>query len=231
MPAYFQGMTIGKYDVYRLYLISCMDIYSVYSTYTQRLSAESRRQQLTDIAITLTARKGFGQASHSDIAKEAEVAVSTVFFYFPSVNQLHDAIIDEIEELLTLTSIIRLLDNYDTSYPFSVFNHQLELIDSNKNKITNIDEKIIIIIQWNNLAKFYDFWPRFKQLRKKYKSTIGKIINKARKQKIFNETIDRETAIAMFSAIHRLVFTMHFTGEDQQAIEEIIKAAHKHLFK
>ncbi len=28
-------MTIGKYDGYRLYLISCMDRYSVYSTYTQ----------------------------------------------------------------------------------------------------------------------------------------------------------------------------------------------------
>jgi len=27
-------MTIGEYDVYRLYLISCMDRYSVYSTYT-----------------------------------------------------------------------------------------------------------------------------------------------------------------------------------------------------
>ena len=27
-------MTIGKYDGYRLYLISCMDRYSVYSTYT-----------------------------------------------------------------------------------------------------------------------------------------------------------------------------------------------------
>ncbi len=32
---YFQGMTIGKYDGYKLYLISCMDRYSVYSTYTQ----------------------------------------------------------------------------------------------------------------------------------------------------------------------------------------------------
>ncbi len=30
-------MTIGKYDGYRLYLISCMDRYSVYSTYTHLL--------------------------------------------------------------------------------------------------------------------------------------------------------------------------------------------------
>jgi len=30
-------MTIGEYDVYRLYLISCMDRYSVYSTYTLAL--------------------------------------------------------------------------------------------------------------------------------------------------------------------------------------------------
>ncbi len=31
-------MTIGKYDGYRLYLISCMDRYSVYSTYTRPVS-------------------------------------------------------------------------------------------------------------------------------------------------------------------------------------------------
>ncbi len=33
-------MTIGKYDGYRLYLISCMDRYSVYSTYTLTIGVE-----------------------------------------------------------------------------------------------------------------------------------------------------------------------------------------------
>ncbi len=43
-------MTIGKYDGFRLYLISCMDRYSVYSTYTADVS-HSRSDYLVAHAL------------------------------------------------------------------------------------------------------------------------------------------------------------------------------------
>lgn len=195
----------------------------------KRLSAEARRKQLIDTAITLTAQKSLGQASHTDIAKLADIAVSTVFFYFPTVADLHDAIIDELEELLNLVSVEHLIDDYDSAFPFSIFNKQLELIATD-NEINKLNEKFIIIIQWSNFKNVYSLWPGFKEFVEKYQAVIKKIIQKARKDKNYNEDIDSETAAKMFTAIHRLVFTLHIDGENKPVIQEIIKSAHNHLF-
>lgn len=66
----------------------------------QRLSNEARRAQLLGCALDVFARRGLGEARHSEIALEAGVAVATVFFYFPTREALVDAVLDEVDRFL-----------------------------------------------------------------------------------------------------------------------------------
>lgn len=63
----------------------------------KRMAPEERRAQLLECALRVFARRGLGRAAHAEIAKEAGVAVSTVFLYFPSRESLVDSVLDEVE--------------------------------------------------------------------------------------------------------------------------------------
>ena len=65
-----------------------------------RLAPEVRTAQLLDSAIKVFARTGLASGVHAQVAAEADVAVSTVFLYFPSRDALVDAVISEIDRFL-----------------------------------------------------------------------------------------------------------------------------------
>ena len=65
-----------------------------------RLAPEQRSAQLLDCAIKVFARTGLASGVHAQVATEAQVAVSTVFLYFPNRESLVDAVITEIDRYL-----------------------------------------------------------------------------------------------------------------------------------
>lgn len=62
----------------------------------QWLAAPERRRQLLEVALGVAARRGLGRTGHAEVAKLAGVAVSSVFLYFPSRQELLAAIVAEI---------------------------------------------------------------------------------------------------------------------------------------
>lgn len=65
-----------------------------------RMSPEQRKTQLLECALAAFAEKGFGEASHSDLAERANVSVPTTFHYFPTRESLTDAVIEEVTRFL-----------------------------------------------------------------------------------------------------------------------------------
>lgn len=63
----------------------------------RRLSPEERRAQLLDCAIAVFADRGIRRAVHADVAKAADCAVSTVFLYFPTRDELVDAVLEAVD--------------------------------------------------------------------------------------------------------------------------------------
>ncbi len=62
----------------------------------QRLSPEDRRKQLIELAMQVFAKDGLERAGHGDIAKLAGVSTATVFNYFPTREDLVEAVLDHI---------------------------------------------------------------------------------------------------------------------------------------
>src|SRR6186713_1873247 len=61
----------------------------------------SRRNQIIDAAIRQFARKGFVDASISDVADEADVAVTAVYYHFSGKEELFGAAVDQVFRSIT----------------------------------------------------------------------------------------------------------------------------------
>ncbi len=68
------------------------------SSTRQRLSPEDRRSQLIELAMQVFAKDGLERAGHGDIAKLAGVSTATVFNYFPTREDLVEAVLDRIRD-------------------------------------------------------------------------------------------------------------------------------------
>ncbi len=66
------------------------------SSTRQRLSPEDRRKQLIELAMQVFAKDGLERAGHGDIAKLAGVSTATVFNYFPTREDLVEAVLEHI---------------------------------------------------------------------------------------------------------------------------------------
>ncbi|CZF78180.1 TetR/AcrR family transcriptional regulator [Grimontia marina] len=63
-----------------------------------RLSPEQRKEQLLGYALEVFSKRGIGRAGHADIADMAQVSVATVFNYFPTREDLVEAVLKEAEK-------------------------------------------------------------------------------------------------------------------------------------
>ena len=64
-----------------------------------RLDPGTRRALLLTAAVRVFASRGLLAARHAEIAAEAGVSVSAVFFYFPNRAALVDAVVGEVDAL------------------------------------------------------------------------------------------------------------------------------------
>jgi len=181
-----------------------------------RLNAAVRHKQLVNIAISVSANKGLGQARHAEIADIAGVAISTVFFYFPTVNDLNNAIIDEIEEMLQTVSIENLLDEIDADDPVAVIDKQLELIEKT---VGNINDYLVIYNQWS-CSPNNPLWPRYLKARDKQIEVSKKFLKKASKTLSSQADCDLEPTAIIFAHLHKLLLTMKWSGEHEEVIRQ-----------
>jgi AcrR family transcriptional regulator len=61
----------------------------------------SRRNDIVDAAIRQFARKGFVDASISDVAEEADVVVTAVYYHFSGKEELFSAAVDQVFRSIT----------------------------------------------------------------------------------------------------------------------------------
>ena len=102
------------------------------STTRQRLSPEARRQQLIELSMAVFAKDGLERAGHGDIAKLANVSTATVFNYFPTREDLVEAVLEEIRE--SIRGMFQLMGNGTMGVGIMVagFDH---LIETNPNLV------------------------------------------------------------------------------------------------
>lgn len=119
-----------------------------------RLNPEKRKQQLLDIGIEVFARRGIGRGGHADIAEIAQVSVATVFNYFPSREDLVEAVLTDVEQHFSRF----VSDNINPNLPVKANLEalSLQLIDI----VLDDTQWIKIWFEWSTSTR-EDVWPLF----------------------------------------------------------------------
>ena len=72
----------------------------------KELIVKRKKEQILDAALAVFSRKGFGEATVPDVAREAGVAVGTIYTYYQGK---HDLLISIIERYLVTEGLVKLL--------------------------------------------------------------------------------------------------------------------------
>ena len=123
---------------------------TVKRTRARRLAPEDRKRQLTDCAIKVFADQGIGRASHGQVAKLANVAVPTVFLYFPSRESLIDAVLSEVEAL-----IFGILKEQQRNTELSAFEKIQNILLNYTAALESQSDLIKIFLDWNSSFDSY----------------------------------------------------------------------------
>ena len=192
-----------------------------------RLSPEARRQQLLDVAITVTAKNGLGRATHAEIARLAGVAISTVFFYFPTVDNLNNSVIDEIVKVISSISLHQPINKVNKIY----FSNILNVYEQNLEQFIKSNYQLAtIFLEWSNAINS-PLWPRFLAFRATYLEFTKKILSESKLIGELRDDIDIDVSAYTVSSMLLMLFKMKFYNDSDVAIREIFLYLRNHLLK
>lgn len=139
------------------------------------LERPERRALLLKCAIRVFARRGLGGARHAEIAREAKVAVPTVFFYFPSHGALVREVLEEVARFfLAMTERIH---NSDRPAPEIVVEHGRVFADA----MVTHPEYARVMLEWSTALR-EEVWPLYLQFHEQNIGIIAGTIRRWRRE-------------------------------------------------
>lgn len=104
----------------------------------RNLQAETRRNQLLDIALALFAERGVENVSIKDLAAEAGVAQGLIYHYFRSKDDLLAAVFQRHNPLPEFEAIVKELSDLPAREGLLFFAHRLTLLLPEKRRIIRL---------------------------------------------------------------------------------------------
>jgi TetR/AcrR family hemagglutinin/protease transcriptional regulator len=137
------------------------------------LERPERRALLLKWAIRVFARRGLGGARHSEVAREAKVAVPTVFFYFPTREALVREVLEEVARFfLAMTERVH---NLQRPAPEIVVEHGRVFADA----MVTHPEYARVLLEWSTALRD-EVWPLYLQFHEKNIRIIARTIRRWR---------------------------------------------------
>jgi len=162
-------------------------------TARRRLRPEERRAELLAIAIDVFAEKGIGGARHAEIAARAGVAVSTVFVYFPSREQLVDDVLDAIAEFF-----LGLLESHHAQEkPAALLLREvgdsfLDVLHSHRNHV-------LVWLEWGSAVR-EDVWPKYRAFTEHAVGFTRRTIERGQREGVVPADADTESLARLFAS-------------------------------
>ena len=181
----------------------------------ERLLPEERRARLVAAAVRAFSRRGIVSARHIDVAREAGTSPATVFHYFPTRETLAEAVVGEVEKMLSeftesavapgvppLETLIRIANGFDRAVDF-----QMDLARIWLDWSTGVDETL-----WTRYLAFHD-WAT---------ALIGTAIYRGQKSGDIRQDLHPEDASRIFLAAAYEVLQMKIRGSPTEEVDRLI---------
>lgn len=184
-------------------------------TRARRLPPEERRRQLLDCALQVFARKGLGGARHTDVAAQAGVAISTVFFYFPTREDLESAVLDEVERFYV--ALAERIHSAGRPAPELLLAHAAAFAES----VDDHADCARVWLDWSSAIRGH-VWPRYLALEEQVVSILARTIERGRREgSLSTSAPPRDTARIMIGAAY-LIVQMKLSGRPQAEVARFL---------
>jgi TetR/AcrR family hemagglutinin/protease transcriptional regulator len=189
----------------------------------QRLAPAERRTQLLTCALRVFARRGLGEARHAEIAKEAGVSVPTVFFYFPSRDELVNAVLDEVERFhLELAEQVH---GRELPAQQILLQHAIAFAES----VDTHPDYARVWLDWSTAIRD-QVWLRYIDFQGKLVRILEKTLRRGQRKGTFAADVDPEDAALLgLSAAHMLA-QMKFLRRAPEKVERFMRAVVRSVF-
>lgn len=180
-----------------------------------RLPPAQRRAQLLACATRVFARRGIAEVTHTEVAREAAVALSTTFVYFPSSEELVAAVLDSVERLyVELAETVHASDRPAGEV----------LLAHTRAFAASVDEHADEARVWLNWSSAVggEYWPQYRILEDRVVSLIARTIARGQREGGIADSLPpRETARLMIGAAY-LIAQMKLSGRPEEEVGALV---------
>ncbi len=176
-----------------------------------------RRARLLQCAVRVFARRGLQGASYAEIAREARVAVPTVFVYFPTRAELVRAVLDEVARF-TLDAARRIHDSRRPA-PETILEHGRAFIDV----MNEHPEYIRVLLEWGSSIR-EESWPLYLGLQEQLVEIIAATIRRWRIESGRDLDKRAEDDARLIVATGPMLSQMKFARVPEEKIDQFLQS-------
>jgi len=183
----------------------------------RRLPKDARRAQLVECAVLVAARKGIGRLAHAEVAREAGVAVPTVFLYFENRHSLVSAVIEAVESF------------YVNQYSQSLAKYASpqeglrDLLLTYAESVESHPQYAQTWLEWSTaIRNEAGIWDSFLNYQETMVAKFAKAIRRAQKSKLISREVSAEDAARLIVASAYTITQLKYTARRRESIEQFI---------
>lgn len=188
------------------------------------MAPAARREQLTQCAIVVFSEKGLGAANHTDVAQQAGVALPTVFHYFPSREDLTDAVLAETARFL-LEDILEPYQDSEIPAPEAIESVLMTFCDA----IDSHPHQVRLWLEWSVSIR-EGLWDSYLIFYRRALAGVETILAKGAREKAVAEKLDLADASRVIVGLAHMIVQMRFSGSPRdQVIHTVHSLVHGYL--
>ena len=182
------------------------------TTARKRLPPEERRAQLLEIAIDVFAERGLGAARHAEIAERAGVAVSTVFVYFPTREELVNAVLEAVA-----AHFLGLLEQaHSQELPCAEVLRGINerLVD----QLESHRSHVLVWLEWGSAVRD-EVWPAYRAFSERVVAITRRTFERGQREGSVAPDADSESLARLFASTSQSIARLELGDVDRETIQ------------
>ncbi len=181
-----------------------------------RMSPEARKAQLLASALSICAKKGIGEAYHSDVAEMSGVSVPTTFHYFPTKENMVDSVIAEISRFLIHEVVEKHFED-SAAAPDIIINILMEFCDT----IDRHPDYIQVWLEWS-VAIRGRLWASYLEFYKHATGGVKVVLLRGAREGTIAQSVNAELASRVIVGAAHMIAQMRFAGSSRDDVLETV---------
>jgi TetR/AcrR family hemagglutinin/protease transcriptional regulator len=181
----------------------------------RRLRPDERRARLLEAGVRVFARRGLGGGAHAEIAKEEGVAVSTTFAYFPTREELQEAVLEEVAA--HYLQIGQRIHRQEKRASELIGEHLRAIADDFRES----PDRTLVWLQWSTAYRS-DVWQRYDRHQSDALKLVARTLERGRREGSIAADLDSSSAARMLVGAATTIAEMALLGLSQAEVDRFL---------